>query len=36
MENTDPELDDLRAEARALVAAMTEEQAAEILSLFNR
>ena len=36
MENTEPELDDLRAEACALVAAMTEEQAAEILSLFNR
>lgn len=36
MENTESELDDLRAEARALVAAMTEEQAAEILSLINR
>lgn len=36
MENTEPALDDLRAEARALVAAMTEEQAAEMLSLINR
>lgn len=36
MENTEPELDDLRAEAHALVAAMTEEQAAEMLSLINR